>query len=66
MQKFQEYDTHNTGYVTPDEALEILRNEFDGLPEGSMRSMIFRFDEDNNGMVDFEEFLEFYAFIKAK
>ena len=66
VRKFEEYDEDGTGYVTPDQALEILKKEFDGLPDSSVRAMIFRFDQDNNGMVDFEEFLDFYAFIKAK
>ena len=40
--------------------------EFDGLPVDSIQSMVKRFDADGNNQVDFSEFIEFYAFIKAK
>lgn len=60
------YDIDGIGCVRPDEAIEILRGEFEGLPDDCIRAIVFRFDKGNNRHVDFVEFLEFYAFIKAK
>ncbi len=64
--RFQEYDDEGTGMVTPEDAVNILSAEFHDLPLDSIRCMIFRFDKDNNNMVDFSEFVDFYACIKAK
>ena len=63
---FAEYDTSNSGYVTPDNAIHILEREFPGIPITTLRALVNQFDKDNNNMVDFMEFVEFYACAKAK
>ena len=64
--KFEQYDPDGTGYVKPAEAVYIMSQEFRGLPETCIQSMVRRYDRDHNGMVDFGEIIEFYACLKAK
>ena len=61
-----EADKHKTGFVTPEEAVAIMIKEQPDLPEANMAAVIRRFDRDSNNKVDFEEFMDFYAHIRAK
>ena len=61
-----EQDPRREGYVSPGAALIIMKTEFPGMPDAYLQAMVTRFDVDNNGQVDFYEFVEFYAFVKAK
>lgn len=63
---FEAKDPDGTGFVEPEAAIEILGSVFQGLPVTCLRSMMSRYDSDNNNQVDVGEFLEFYSFVKAK
>ncbi|ELT91521.1 hypothetical protein CAPTEDRAFT_222069 [Capitella teleta] len=64
--KFAEYDPSNTGFVSPDDAIAIMQQEFAGLPYATIQSMVQRYDKDKNNKVDFGEFILFYSCVKAK
>lgn len=63
--KFQEIDKDDSGFVTPEEAIQVLSKEMPGVPEESIKAMVNRFDTGGNGKMDYNEFVYFYAHCSA-
>ena len=59
-------DLDNSGFVSPDEAVIVLERRFPGLPEESIRGIVRRYDTDDNGKMQYEEFIYFYCNMCAK
>lgn len=63
--KFKEYDKDGNGYITVEEASDILQGPPFSFPAGKVIMLLKRFDKDGNGKLDIEEFAGFYAEAKA-
>ena len=63
--KFREYDADGDGYITLQEASNILRNPPFNFPPSRVTLLLKNFDRDGNGRLDIEEFAAFYAEAKA-
>jgi len=62
---FQSYDKDGNGYVTMDEAGDILSNAPFNFPIEKILVLLKKFDSDGNGRLDIDEFANFFAEIKA-
>ena len=65
MPKFKEYDRDGNGYITLDEASNILQAPPFNFPSDKVVLLLRKFDKDGNGKLDIEEFADFYAEAKA-
>ena len=65
MPKFKEYDQDGNGFITLDEACQILQRPPFNFPSGKVLWLLKKFDNDGNGKLDIEEFADFYAEAKA-
>jgi len=63
--KFGRYDQDRDGMVSVEEAHEVLQKEL-GFSQARSQSMIQRFDSNNDGMVSYMEFAEFYIAVEEK
>jgi len=63
--KFQEYDVDGDGYISVEEASNILRSSPFNFPPSRVNLLLKNFDRDGNGRLDIEEFAGFYAEAKA-
>lgn len=58
---FSEYDADHNGLISLQEATAILGRPPFNFPQARVDSLLKRFDRDNNGQLDIEEFAAFYA-----
>ena len=63
--KFSKYDADNSGKVSEEEALEVLRRKFRGVDEEHLRKMIARFSDEEKNM-SYNDFIYFYANVKVR
>lgn len=63
--KFKEYDRDNNGFVTLEEANQILQSPPFNFPAGRVVVLLRKFDKDGNGKLDIDEFADFYAEAKS-
>jgi len=63
--KFGKYDQDRDGMVSVEEAHEVLQQEL-GFSQARSEAMIQRFDSNNDGMVSYMEFAEFYIAVEEK
>jgi len=63
--KFREYDVDGDGYITLQEASNILQSPPFNFPPSRVTLLLRNFDRDGNGRLDIEEFAGFYAEAKA-
>jgi len=63
--RFKEYDRDGNGYVSLDEATNILQRPPFNFPASKVGQLLQKFDKDGNGKLDIEEFADFYAEAKA-
>jgi len=60
-----EFDTDADGYVSLEEAHEILNRELAFSPEQS-RQLVGRYDKNGDGHLSYEEFVKFYSKVRTK
>jgi len=65
LPKFQQYDIDGDGYITLQEASNILQSPPFNFPPSRVTLLLKNFDRDGNGRLDIEEFAGFYAEAKA-
>lgn len=63
--KFREVDTDASGLVSLEEAKAVLRRPPFDFPDEKVKLLLQRFDKDQNGQLDVNEFIGFYAEAKA-
>ena len=63
--KFRQYDVDGDGYITLEEASNILQSPPFSFPPSRVTLLLRNFDRDGNGRLDIEEFAGFYAEAKA-
>jgi hypothetical protein len=63
--KFTEFDRDGNGYVTMDEAHEILQRQLGFSPVQSI-NLVRKYDKNGDGQLNYDEFVLFYAKVKAK
>ena len=63
--RFKQCDRDGNGYVTMDEAKEILMKPPFSFPGSKVVALLTAFDRDNNNKLDPTEFAGFYAEAKA-
>ena len=62
---FMEYDKDGNGFVSAEEAHEILQRELAFNHEQSVQ-LVQRYDKNGDGQLSYEEFVKFYSKVKAK
>ena len=62
---FMEYDKDGNGFVSAEEAHEILKKELAFTNDQSV-DLVKRYDKNNDGQLSYEEFARFYSKVKAK
>jgi len=62
---FKQYDKDDNGYITLQEASDILQKSPFNFPPDKVLALLKNFDKDGNGKLDIEEFAGFYAEAKA-
>lgn len=62
---FQKFDADGNGFVTLDEASEVLKAPPFKFPGEIVKELLKTFDKDGNGKLDYHEFAGFYAEAKA-
>jgi len=60
-----EFDKDGNGYITLEEASNILQKEPFSFPVDRIPRLLKRFDKDSNGKLDIQEFAGFFAEAKA-
>ena len=60
-----EYDADGNGYVSAEEAHDILEKELAFTPDQSA-SLLKRYDKNGDGQLSYEEFTRFYSKVRAK
>ena len=63
--KFQEYDTDGDGFVSPEEAFNVLKDVL-GFTEEKTKILIQQFDTNEDGKLSYEEFVGFYMNVQQK
>jgi Ca2+-binding EF-hand superfamily protein len=63
--KFQDFDQDGNGQISAEEAHDILRRELQFTAEQS-QSMVKKYDKNGDGQLSYEEFVRFYAKVRAK
>ena len=63
---FAKFDMDSNGFLTLDEASNILREDPFLFPPDKVLHLLKRFDKDGNGKLDYREFAGFYAEAKAR
>lgn len=61
MQAFQHFDTDRSGYITPDEVAEALKS-LGGASSADIAEMIRQYDSNNDGQIDYNEFVAMMKF----
>ena len=64
-QTFRKFDTDEKGFVTLDQAKEILEGLLGFSPEKCGQT-IEMYDKNHDGKIDYEEFLEFYSMLEEE
>ena len=59
-EKFVEYDTSGTGFVTAEDAVKILEKEL-GFDESKTETLLDRYDKNKDYQLSIEEFVGFYS-----
>ena len=62
---FLEYDKDGNGFVSAEEAHEILQRELAFTHDQSVK-LVTRYDKNGDGQLSYEEFVKFYSKVKAK
>lgn len=62
---FGRYDKDQDGLISMDEAHDVLHQEL-GFTEDRSRAMVKKFDLNNDGMVSYIEFAEFYLAVEER
>nr|WAW84881.1 fimbrin 1 [Halisarca dujardinii] len=62
---FDKFDADKNGHITAAEITEVMKALGESVPQYKIRDMIKEVDLDENGTVEFEEFLVMYAKVKA-
>lgn len=60
------FDKDNSGSITSDEIKKCLQSEDQTLTEDEINGLIKEVDTNQDGMIDYREFLEMMAFKKKK
>ena len=63
--KFQQFDQNADGFITRDEAHEVLFKEL-GFTEEKSHSLVGQFDVNSDGKLSYEEFVAFYQKVKER
>jgi Ca2+-binding EF-hand superfamily protein len=63
---FAKFDADGNGFVTLDEASDVLKAPPFKFPPEIVKSLLQTFDKDGNGKLDYHEFAGFYAEAKAR
>ena len=71
---FEKYDFNKNGVIDPDEfmsiMIDILKQLGEDLPEKKHREVaeegLMRFDLDNNGKIEYNEFVDFINFVVSE
>ena len=66
MPLFEEKDTDKNGWVTCEDAQEILKKEFPSMTDAQLEKFAKSFDTDNNNQVRYGEFIMFYGRLKGR
>ncbi len=62
---FKHFDTEGKGYVTYEQADQILQ-EILGFSEARSRATIQQYDKDSSGQIDYENFVALYSMIEEE
>lgn len=57
---FQRYDKDKSGFVTVNEAHDVLKSEL-GYTESEARMLMKTYDRNGDGHLNYEEFVAFYS-----
>ena len=66
IKAFEKIDKDGSGNVPHEDAVEILQSFVKDIPESSLRGLLTRFDTNNDNMVNFKEFIDFYEKVSEK
>jgi len=64
-QKFQEFDADGNGFISPEEAYQVLHKEL-GFNEDRSKKMLDMYDVNADGKLCYEEFVALYCRLKEK
>ncbi|XP_075258273.1 uncharacterized protein LOC142350328 [Convolutriloba macropyga] len=53
---FKAYDKDNSGFITPDEIAQVLKEYGYTAPDQDVKELMDQLDKDKNGRVNYEEF----------
>lgn len=61
MQAFRHFDTDHSGFISPDEVEEALKS-MGGASSADIAAMIQQYDSNNDGQIDYNEFVAMMKF----
>ena len=56
----------NNGYISPDDARNFIQSHMEKIPEETVDRIIKAFDKEDDGKVDYANFVMFFAHVSAR
>ena len=64
--KFKEYDRDGNGVVSIAEAIHVIKQQMPECAESTLKAIVNRYDQNQDGNIDYNEFTDFYCAMKCK